>query len=210
MIKLTHEELVRRAKQLKLVVLDVDGVLTEGELILIGEELEAKRFFIHDGMGIIFLRSAGIKVAIISGRVSPMVRRRAQELKIDEVSEGFFFKQDGIEALLQKLGLDPHEAAYVGDDIHDVPAMKLVGLPISVANARPEAKDHSVYVTTAAGGHGAVRELSEWLLELRGEKEAIFAQYMQTREEKEANHISEPDPSALPTYSITERAGTVK
>ena len=208
MIKLTHEELVRRAKQLKLVVLDVDGVLTEGELILIGEELEAKRFFIHDGMGIIFLRSAGIKVAIISGRVSPMVRRRAQELKIDEVSEGFFFKQDGIEALLQKLDLEPHEAAYVGDDIHDVPAMKLVGLPISVANARPEAKDHSVYVTTAAGGHGAVRELSEWLLELRGEKEAIFAQYMQTREEKEANHISEPDVSALPTYSITERAGT--
>ena len=208
MIKLTHEELVKRAKQLKLLVLDVDGVLTEGELILIGEDLEAKRFFIHDGMGIIFMRSAGIKVAIISGRVSPMVRRRAQELKIDEVSEGFFFKQDGIEALLQKLDLEPHEVAYVGDDIHDVPAMKLVGLPISVANARPEAKDHSMYVTTAAGGHGAVRELSEWLLELRGEKEAIFAQYMQTREEKEANHISEPDVSALPTYSITERSGT--
>ena len=208
MIKLTHDELVKRAKQLKLLVLDVDGVLTEGELILIGEDLEAKRFFIHDGMGIIFMRSAGIKVAIISGRVSPMVRRRAQELKIDEVSEGFFFKQDGIEALLQKLDLEPHEVAYVGDDIHDVPAMKLVGLPISVANARPEAKDHSMYVTTAAGGHGAVRELSEWLLELRGEKEAIFAQYMQTREEKEANHISEPDASNLPTYSITERAGT--
>ena len=208
MIQLTHEELVNRAKQLKLLVLDVDGVLTEGELILIGEDLEAKRFFIHDGMGIIFLRSAGIKVAIISGRVSPMVRRRAQELKIDEVSEGFFFKQDGIEAMLKKLDLEPHEVAYVGDDIHDVPAMKLVGLPISVANARPEAKDHSMYVTTAAGGHGAVRELSEWLLELRGEKEAIFAQYMQTREEKEANHISEPDVSALPTYSVTERAGT--
>ena len=208
MIQLTHEELVNRAKQLKLLVLDVDGVLTEGELILIGEDLEAKRFFIHDGMGIIFLRSAGIKVAIISGRVSPMVRRRAQELKIDEVSEGFFFKQDGIEAMLKKLDLEPHEVAYVGDDIHDVPAMKLVGLPISVANARPEAKEHSVYVTTAAGGHGAVRELSEWLLELRGEKEAIFAQYMQTREEKEANHISEPDVSALPTYSVTERAGT--
>ena len=88
--------------------------------------------------------------------------------------------------------------------------MKLVGLPISVANVRPEAKDHSAYVTTAAGGHGAVRELSEWLLELRGEKEAIFAQYMQTREEKAANHISDPDASALPTYSITERAGTIK
>ena len=79
MIELTYQELQQRAKQLKLVILDVDGVLTEGELILIGEDLEAKRFYIHDGMGIIFLRTAGIKIAIISGRVSPMVRRRAQE-----------------------------------------------------------------------------------------------------------------------------------
>ena len=208
MIQLTREELERRAKQLKLLVLDVDGVLTEGELILIGEELEAKRFYIHDGMGIIFLRTAGIKVAIISGRVSPMVRRRAQELKIDEVSEGYFFKQDGVEALLQKLDLEPYEAAYVGDDIHDVPAMKLVALPIAVANARPETKEHSVYVTTAAGGHGAVRELAEWLLELRGEKESIFAHYLLTKEEKAANNTAEQDISVLPSYSITERAGT--
>jgi len=209
MIQLTGEELARRAKQLKLLVLDVDGVLTEGELILIGEDLEAKRFFIHDGMGIIFLRTAGIKVAIISGRISPMVRRRAHELKIDEVSEGFFFKQEGLEALLQKLDLEPHEAGYMGDDIHDVPAMKLVGLPISVANARPEAKDHSVYVTTDPGGHGAVREVAEWLLELRGEKESIFAQFMQTSQEKAKNPISESDLSSLPTYSITDRAGAV-
>jgi len=207
MINLTQDELVRRAKKLKLLILDVDGVLTEGELILIGEELEAKRFHIHDGMGIIFLRTAGIKMAIISGRVSPMVRRRAEELKIDEVSEGFFFKQDGIEALLQKLELSPDEAGYVGDDIHDVPAMKLVGFPISVANARPEVKDYSVYVTTAAGGHGAVRELAEWLLELRGEKQAIFDNYLLTKEEKEQNQIAEQDTSVLPGYSITERSG---
>lgn len=207
MIKLQDEELKRRAKQLKLLILDVDGVLTEGELILIGEDLEAKRFFIHDGMGIIFLRTVGIKMAIISGRVSPMVRRRAEELKIDEVSEGFFFKQDGVEALLQKLNIEPHEAAYVGDDIHDVPAMKIVGLPIAVSNARPEAKDHSVYVTTTPGGHGAVRELAEWLLELRGEKESVFAQYLQTSQEKEVNNIPRPDVSVLPTYSIKDRAG---
>jgi len=208
MINLTQEELVRRAKKLKLLVLDVDGVLTEGELILIGEELEAKRFYIHDGMGIIFLRTAGIKMAIITGRISPMVRRRALELKIDEVSEGAFFKQDGIEALLKKLKLSPDEAGYVGDDIHDVPAMKIVGLPISVANARPEVKDHSVYVTTAAGGHGAVRELAEWLLELRGEKDEIFANYLLTKEEKEQNHMAEQDISVLPVYSITERSTT--
>ncbi|MDA1129129.1 MAG: HAD family hydrolase [Chloroflexi bacterium] len=205
MIQLSREELEVRAKQLKLLVLDVDGVLTEGELLLIGEDMEAKRFYIHDGMGIIFLRTAGIKIAIITGRVSPMVRRRAKELKIDEVSEGAFYKQDGVESLLEKLEIQAHEVGYVGDDIHDVPAMKIVGLPISVANARPEAKAHSVYVTEAAGGHGAVRELAEWLLELRGEKESIFAQFLQTRQEKEANSTPEASVDALPTYSITDR-----
>lgn len=205
MIQLTHEELKKRAGDLKLLILDVDGVLTEGELILIGEDLEGKRFSLHDGMGIIFLRTAAIKIAFISGRISPMVRRRAQELKIDEISEGAFFKEDGVKALLQKLNLKPQEAAYVGDDIHDVPAMKQVGLPIAVANARPEVKEHSVYVTSAPGGHGAVREIAEWLLELRGEKEAIFAHYLQTSEEKAATKTTEPEARVLPSYARTSR-----
>lgn len=201
MIDITDTELRARAKNLKLLVLDVDGVLTEGELTLIGEELEAKRFYIHDGMGIIFLRTAGIKVAIISGRVSPMVRRRAAELKIDEVCEGFFFKQEGVESLVEKLNLTLDQAAYVGDDIHDVPAMKIVGLPIAVANARPEVKDYSVYVTNAAGGHGAVREIAEWLLELRGEKESIFAQFLETTQEKAAHKTTQVEVGVLPSYS---------
>jgi 3-deoxy-D-manno-octulosonate 8-phosphate phosphatase (KDO 8-P phosphatase) len=205
MIELSEQELKKRAQQLKLLILDVDGVLTEGELVLIGEDSEAKRFYIHDGMGIIFMRTVGIKVAIITGRVSPILRRRAQELKIDEVSEGAFFKQDGVEALLEKLNLQPHEAAYVGDDIHDIPAMKIVGMPISVSNARPEAKDFSIHVTDAAGGHGAVREISEWILELRGEKDSVFAQFMQTREEKEANQTPDATLDSLPAYSKTDR-----
>lgn len=201
MINLSNAELVERAKNLKLLVLDVDGVLTEGELTLVGEELEAKRFYIHDGMGIIFLRTAGITIGIITGRVSPMVRRRAAELKIDEVCEGFFFKQEGMEALVEKLGLSLDESAYVGDDIHDVPALKIVGLPISVANARPEVKDHSVYVSTAAGGHGAVREIAEWILELRGEKQEIFDSFMMTTEEKAAREPSKIQTGVLPAYS---------
>ena len=205
MIQLEYEELKGRAKDLKLLVLDVDGVLTEGELILIGEDLEAKRFSLHDGMGIIFLRTAEIKIALITGRVSPMVRRRAQELKIDELSEGFFFKEDGVKELLQKLNLNLWEVAYVGDDIHDVPAMKQVSLPIAVANARPEVKEHSVYVTSAPGGHGAVREVAEWLLELRGEKEAILAHYLETRQEKADHQTTEPDVSVLPNYIRTNR-----
>ena len=206
MLQIAREELVERANALKLVVLDVDGVLTEGELILIGEDLEAKRFSLYDGMGIIFMRTAGIKVAIISGRISPMVRRRAQELKIDEIGEGFFFKEDGLKMLLEKTGLEPHQAAYVGDDIHDVPAMKLVGLPIAVANARPEVMEYSVYVTSSQGGHGAVREISEWLLDLRGEKEAIFAHYLQTQQEKEESQTGDPEVGVLPSYARTERS----
>ena len=85
--------------------------------------------------------------------------------------------------------------------------MKVVGLPISVSNARPEAKAHSVYVTEAAGGHGAVRELAEWLLELRGEKDAIFANYLQTRQEKADSNTPETDVGVLPSYSITDRVG---
>jgi len=133
------------------------------------------------------------------------VRRRATELKIDEVSEGFFFKQEGVEALVEKLNLTLDQAAYVGDDIHDIPAMKIVGLPISVANARPEVKDYSVYVTSAPGGHGAVRELAEWLLELRGEKESIFATFMQTSEEKAAEMTKLPEVGVLPSYLPTKQ-----
>ena len=207
MIDITTAELSARAKNLKLFVLDVDGVLTEGELTLIGEDLEAKRFYIHDGMGLIFLRTAGIMLGIISGRISPMVRRRAAELKIDEVCEGFFFKQEGIESLASKLNLSLDEIAYVGDDLHDIPAMKIVGFPISVANARPEVKDYSVYVSTAPGGHGAVREISEWVLELRGAKQEIFDQFMLTTQEKEAKSTSNIHPSVLPAYSQTDDKG---
>jgi 3-deoxy-D-manno-octulosonate 8-phosphate phosphatase (KDO 8-P phosphatase) len=178
-------ELERRASGLKLLVLDVDGVLTSGDLYLIGEDLEAKRYNFHDGLGIALLRSAGIKIALMSDRSTPPLYRRAKELNVDDVAPVVGGdKETSLNQLLEKMGLSPAQAGYMGDDLRDVPPMKLVGVPIAVANARPEVKAASVHVTAAAGGDGAVREAAEWLLDLRGQKEAIMAPFVQTREEQ--------------------------
>lgn len=175
----------QRACQLELLVLDVDGVLTEGELILIGQDLEAKRFDSHDGLGIILLKEAGIKTAIISDRESAPLSRRLAELGIKDVAPVVSGdKEASLEQLLASLELQPAQAGYVGDDLRDVPPMRRVALPIGVDNARPEVKANSVYVTQSRGGHGAVREVAEWLLELRGQKESALGPYLQTREER--------------------------
>ena len=170
---------------MELLILDVDGVLTEGELILIGEDLEAKRFNFHDGLGLILLKAAGIKTAIISDRQSAPLTRRLAELGIEEVavvSGGD--KEASLDNLLGKLVLEPSSVGYIGDDLRDVPPMKRVALPIAVANARPEVKASSVYQTQTQGGHGAVREVAEWLLDLRGQRETILGPYLQTRQER--------------------------
>jgi 3-deoxy-D-manno-octulosonate 8-phosphate phosphatase (KDO 8-P phosphatase) len=146
----------------------VDGVLTDGGIILYGQDGEAKRFDVQDGMGINLARVAGIKVGIITARSSEVVRRRAMELHIDEVVQGASNKSDALQQLLVKYGLVASQSAYIGDDIQDIPIMRQVGIPIAVQNARPLVKQCSKYVTTTCGGHGAVREAIEWLLELRG------------------------------------------
>ena len=152
---------------------------------MLGEDLEAKRFNFHDGMGIILLQAAGIKVAIMSDRQSAPLSRRLAELRIEEVAPVIGGdKEASLETLLQKLALQPSQVGYIGDDLRDVPPMKRVALPVGVENARPEVKASSVYVTQSRGGHGAVREVAEWLLELRGQKESILAPYLQTKEER--------------------------
>ena len=191
MISLSQEELQRRAKQLQLLILDVDGVLTGGELLLSGGDVEIKQFHFHDGLGVMLLRSAGIKVAFMSDRHSPALERRAREMSIDEISPVVAGnKEESLGNLLKKLGLTPEQAGYVGDDLRDVPPMKLVALPISVANGRPEVKQHSVHVTTTPGGQGAVREAAEWLLDLRGQKEQLIAPLIQTAAEQAAARVS--------------------
>jgi len=187
MISLTQDELERRAKDLQLLILDVDGVLTGGELILSGSDTEIKQFHFHDGLGVMLLRSAGIKVAFMSDRHSPALERRAQEMSVDEISPVVAGnKEESLNNLLGKLSLQPEQVGYIGDDLRDVPPMKLVALPISVANGRPEVKLNSVHITVNIGGQGAVRETAEWILELRGQKEELIESLIQTAAERAA------------------------
>lgn len=172
--QLDAQEIRELAANLKLLILDVDGVLTDGGIILIGEDMEAKRFDVQDGMGIRLARTAGLLVAIITSRSSTVVQRRSIELGIDDVIQGMSDKTTGLEMLLQKHGIARTEVAYIGDDLQDIPIMHQVGLPIAVQNAVQWVKDRSIHVTDAHGGHGAVREAVEWLLELRAEKDQVF------------------------------------
>jgi 3-deoxy-D-manno-octulosonate 8-phosphate phosphatase (KDO 8-P phosphatase) len=167
-------ELVGLARKLRFLLLDVDGVLTDGGIILIGGDQEAKRFDVQDGMGITVARAAGLKIGIITSRSSEVVLRRAKELKIDEIIQGVRTKTDALDDLVRRHGVETSQLAYIGDDIQDIPIMERVGIPIAVQNAVGAVKACSVYVTQASGGHGAVREAVEWLLDLRGDKEKAY------------------------------------
>lgn len=159
---------------LKVLLLDVDGVMTDGGIILIGRDSEAKRFDVQDGMGVNLAKSAGLEVGIITSRDSIVVKRRAQELGITELHQGVRKKTEVLQDLKERLGVKPAQIAYVGDDIQDIPIMKMVGIPIAVQNAVSAVKACSSYVTKSRGGHGAVREVVEWLLEIRGGSESAM------------------------------------
>jgi 3-deoxy-D-manno-octulosonate 8-phosphate phosphatase (KDO 8-P phosphatase) len=161
------------ARRIRLVGLDVDGVLTDGGIYL-GDGGEYKRYDIQDGFGVLALREAGIKVAIVTGRVSESVRIRAQEMRVDELAQDAQARK--LPALLRicdRLGITPDETAFVGDDFPDMAIMRVVGLPVAVANAAPEIRAVARLHLTHAGGHGAVREFAELLLKARGEWTAI-------------------------------------
>lgn len=162
------------ARDLRMLLLDVDGVLTDGGIILIGGEMEAKRFDVQDGMGVSMARAAGLKVGIVTSRSSEVVQRRAKELELEETFQGIRHKVKVLDFLHEKYGIQASEVAYIGDDIQDLSIMKRIGIPIAVQNAVQPVKDSSVYVTKASGGHGAVREAIDWLLELRGDKDAVY------------------------------------
>jgi 3-deoxy-D-manno-octulosonate 8-phosphate phosphatase (KDO 8-P phosphatase) len=159
-----------------MLLLDVDGVMTDGGIILIGRTEESKRFDVHDGLGVTLARCAGLKVGIITGRKSDVVQRRAEELGIDELLQGIGRKTEALKHLLAKHEIDAAQVAYIGDDLPDLRVMEKVGMPIAVENAVPAIKEISVYVTKAAGGHGAVREAVEWVLDLRGNSHQVYKQ----------------------------------
>jgi 3-deoxy-D-manno-octulosonate 8-phosphate phosphatase (KDO 8-P phosphatase) len=160
-------ELMDRARAVRLLLADVDGVLTDGGLHYFGEQGVALRFHVRDGFGLTLAMRSGIGVGLISGRDEPVVRRRAAELGIDELHLGTKDKALVVDEILERQGLTPDQAAYVGDDLIDLPAMQRVGLPVAVADAAEPVRLAAAYVTDLPGGHGAVRELVDFLLSAR-------------------------------------------
>lgn len=159
---------MQSARQIKLLILDVDGVLTDGGIILDGGRGEYKKFNVRDGHGIRLLIEAGIEVAILTGRDSKVVQRRARELGIKEVCQGSHEKLASYEKIKGKLGLPDSRIAYLGDDIVDIPVFRKVRLAVAVADAHEEAKKHAHYITKTEGGKGAAREVAEMLLKAQG------------------------------------------
>jgi 3-deoxy-D-manno-octulosonate 8-phosphate phosphatase (KDO 8-P phosphatase) len=167
-----------RALGLRLLALDVDGTLTDGS-IWIGTDGEAlKRFSVHDGFGLTLLREAGLHIAIITGRQSGIVQARAAELRIAHVLQGVQDKADALRRLCAQLGITPAQAAFMGDDWPDLPAMQIAGLALAPADAAPPVRDRADWVAASPGGHGAVREFAEWWLAERKLLEPMLARYL--------------------------------
>jgi 3-deoxy-D-manno-octulosonate 8-phosphate phosphatase (KDO 8-P phosphatase) len=175
------------AKRVKFVGLDVDGVLTDGGIFLgdaDGKRVELKRYEIQDGLGVVLMRSAGIKVGIITGRESESVRLRGEELKVDAVvQDSKARKLFALTKMLAQFGIDPLDAAFVGDDLPDLSVLRTVGMPVAVANASKEVKEIANVHLTRAGGFGAVREFAELLLTARGEWASVIERYVAATEE---------------------------
>ncbi len=159
---------LERAARIRLVIFDVDGVLTDGRLYFGNNGDELKAFYCRDGHGMKMLRNNGVEIAIISGRHSRAVEHRMSDLKISHVYLGIDDKLEAFEHLLARLKLDANEVAYVGDDVIDLPVMRRVGFAIAVQDADPFVKLHAHWQTPNPGGRGAVRDVCELLLEVRG------------------------------------------
>ena len=162
---------------IQMLVLDVDGVLTDGTIVVSGDGSESKAFSALDGHGIRMWKRAGLKVAFLSGRMSEPTKCRAEQLEVDHCLQGCLDKLPALEKLLQQLGLLPSQVAYIGDDIMDLPVIRHVGLGVAVANAVDEVKQQADYVTTRPGGSGAVREAIEYILKETGRWPELMKRY---------------------------------
>jgi 3-deoxy-D-manno-octulosonate 8-phosphate phosphatase (KDO 8-P phosphatase) len=174
--------LAERARRVKVLLFDVDGVLTNGDITIIpnaeGKGTEVKSFSAHDGLGISLARLAGLKIGFVTKRNSQVVAIRARDLKIDHVYQGQSHKMEAVNQILAAENCTLEELAYVGDDIIDLPVMRVVGLAIAVANARPQVKAAAHYVTTLAGGFGAGRDAIDFILSERGVLESTIEEYL--------------------------------
>jgi 3-deoxy-D-manno-octulosonate 8-phosphate phosphatase (KDO 8-P phosphatase) len=178
MAKRISKSLTSRLSRIKLFLCDVDGVLTDG-LVFIGGAQEIKRFNIRDGLGLVFLRRAGLRVGWVSARPSAVTELRAAELQIDFLVQqnDRISKTGAVGNLLRRIKLDWDEVCFIGDDVVDLGPLKRAGFAVAVGDARPEVKAAAHFVTGAPGGRGAVREVAEMLLKAQGKWDAIVAHY---------------------------------
>lgn len=174
------ELLKSKAKKIKWFVFDVDGVLTDGKIIYDSQGREIKHFCVKDGIGIHMLHLSGLKTAIITGRNSDIVNKRALELNITEVFQNSSNKLEHYNFLKEKYSLKDEEILYIGDDIVDIPVLKRVGFPVSVPSAPQEVKNFAIYITKKEGGNGAVREVIDLVLKLQNKYDQIIKIYCDT------------------------------
>jgi 3-deoxy-D-manno-octulosonate 8-phosphate phosphatase (KDO 8-P phosphatase) len=171
-------EILERASRIRLIVLDADGVLTDGRIILSSDGTEARAFDVTDGFGIRLGARAGLLFAIVSGRRSEVLARRAADLRIEEVHQGILDKAGCLREILGRRSLSPAEACFVGDDLIDLPPMRLAGLAAAPASARDEVREAAHFVAGRAGGHGAVREVVELVLRATGRWDAALRDFL--------------------------------
>jgi len=172
------KDILEKAARIRLVLFDVDGVLTDGSLYLGDDGQEYKAFHSRDGHGMAMLKEAGVDIGIITGRTSQVVVHRMASLGIEHVYQGQRDKLPAFEALLAKLGISADEVAFVGDDVVDLPILTRVGLAIAVADAHPLVVRHAHWRTPNPGGRGAARDVCELILEARDQLDALLRRYL--------------------------------
>lgn len=170
---------VDRLAAVRAVLLDVDGVLTDGGITVAADGRETMRFHVRDGSGIWLAHRAGLKIGLVTGRSTGIPTEYARTLPIDRVVEGCRDKARGAADLLDDWGLTWEQACYVADDVIDATALRRVGAPVCVADATPEVHEHAIYVTRARGGEGAVREILDLIVEAQGRRDELLARFLQ-------------------------------
>jgi 3-deoxy-D-manno-octulosonate 8-phosphate phosphatase (KDO 8-P phosphatase) len=166
-----------RARRVTFILMDVDGVLTDGRLRIGAGPGESRTFHVRDGSGIVIARRLGVRTGFLSGRGDAGVRRRARELGVDEVILGARNKRAVYEDLLRRLGLGNEEVCYIGDDLVDLPVLRRAGLPVVVADAHPEVRRGAPFITRAPGGFGAVREVIDAIVRAQGKMRQVLAMF---------------------------------
>jgi 3-deoxy-D-manno-octulosonate 8-phosphate phosphatase (KDO 8-P phosphatase) len=172
------KDILDKAAKIKLLVFDVDGVLTDGSLIIGDDGEEYKAFFSKDGLGMKMLQKTGVEIAVITARTSNVVLHRMQSLGIKHIYQGQLDKLPAFDKILNELGISNEQAAYVGDDVIDLPVLLRAGLAITVQDAHPLVKQHAHWQTPQCGGRGAARDVCELIMQAQGTLEVQFQKYL--------------------------------